>query len=89
MKSIKVTILNPSGLHARPASTFVQAVKKFKSNITLKKAGQTYNAKSIISVMSACVKCQEEVEFLIEGEDEELAAHAVESAIKSGLGESA
>lgn len=87
MKNLKITVSNPSGLHARPASAFVRATTKFDSNVSFKKADQVYNAKSIIAIMSACVKCNEEIEILADGEDEDEAIDAIAAAIRSGLGE--
>ena len=45
-------VKNETGLHARPASLFVQKAAKFKSTIKIKKDGKEGNAKSIISVLS-------------------------------------
>ena len=55
MKSARVTIINPTGLHARPASAFVALAKQFSSRITIKNASQeisgAVNAKSIIHLL--------------------------------------
>ena len=45
------------------------------------------NAKSVLSVLGACVKCGDEVEFVCDGEDEEEALKTLINAIESGLGE--
>lgn len=47
-----VTVASKSGLHARPASHFVQQAKEFQSQITISKNEKTVNAKSILSVLS-------------------------------------
>ncbi|WP_130870596.1 HPr family phosphocarrier protein [Intestinimonas massiliensis (ex Afouda et al. 2020)] len=87
MLTEKVTVCNPSGLHARPASAFVQTTGKFKSKVAIRKDGEEYNAKSIISILRACVKYQEEVEVVVNGDDEAEALSAIVAAIKGGLGE--
>ena len=65
MVSQKVTVMNASGLHARPANAFVkEAVRHAGCNILIKKDGKTYMGKSIVSVLSACVKCGTEIELV-------------------------
>ena len=49
--------------------------------------GGTANAKSVLSVLGACVKCGDEIELVCEGADEEEAMKAMVDAISSGLGE--
>ena len=48
----EVTVLNATGLHARPASMFVQTAGKFKSKIFVIKEGNAINAKSIMGIMA-------------------------------------
>ncbi len=83
----KVVIKNPTGLHLRPAGILCKEAMKFKSLITFSFRENTANAKSVLSVLGACVKCGDEVEFACEGEDETDALQALVSAIESGLGE--
>lgn len=47
-----ITIENKTGIHARPASIFVQTATKFKSKIQLQAKGKTIDAKSILMIMS-------------------------------------
>jgi len=82
-----VTIVNKSGLHARPASVFVKETLKFKSNITINVNGKDYNAKSILGVLAACAKCGTVMEISCEGPDEEAALAAMIAVVESGLGE--
>ncbi len=70
MVSRKVTIKNPTGLHLRPAGNLCKEAMKFRSLITFNFKDNTANAKSVLSVLGACVKCGDEVEFVCEGEDE-------------------
>lgn len=50
--SVEVTILNPAGLHARPAALIVELAKGFQSDVTILKNGKSANAKSIMSVLA-------------------------------------
>lgn len=87
MLSRKKVISNPSGLHMRPAGVFVKACTPFKSDVNFEIRGNTYNGKSMINVLSAAVKCGDEIELKIEGEDEQACMDAVIAAIEDGLGE--
>jgi len=87
MVSQKVVIKNPTGLHLRPAGLLCREAMKFKSLITFTFYEINANAKSVLSVLSACVKCGDEVEFVCEGEDEQEALKTIITAIENGLGE--
>ncbi|MBR6771186.1 MAG: HPr family phosphocarrier protein [Lachnospiraceae bacterium] len=89
MVSQKVVIKNPTGLHLRPAGILCKEAMQFKSHITFsyRDKENTANAKSVLSVLGACVKCGDEVEFFCEGEDEEEALKTLILAIENGLGE--
>ncbi|HAL32255.1 MAG TPA: HPr family phosphocarrier protein [Lachnospiraceae bacterium] len=87
MVSKKVTIKNPTGLHLRPAGILCKEAMQYKSLITFKFRDNTANAKSVLSVLGACVKCGDEIEIFCEGEDEEKALNALTGAIEAGLGE--
>lgn len=87
MVNQKVTIKNSIGLHLRPAGNFCKEAMKFKSLITFCHKGGTANAKSVLSVLGACVKCGDQIELICEGDDEEAALKALVEAIESGLGE--
>lgn len=56
MVSQKVVIKNPTGLHLRPAGILCKEAMKFKSLITFSFKENTANAKSVLSVLGACVK---------------------------------
>ncbi|MDE6531234.1 MAG: HPr family phosphocarrier protein [Lachnospiraceae bacterium] len=87
MVSRKVTIKNPTGLHLRPAGNLCKEAMKFRSLITFNFKDNTANAKSVLSVLGACVKCGDEVEFVCEGEDEVEALKSLIDAVENGLGE--
>lgn len=87
MISRKVVIKNPTGLHLRPAGILCKEAMKYKSLVTFTFEGGTANAKSVLSVLGACVKCGDEIELVCEGVDEETAMEALVKAIEDGLGE--
>ena len=87
MVSDRITVKNPSGLHLRPAGVFCKEATKFDSQITFHFKGSTANAKSVLSVLGACVKCGDEIELTCDGQDEQEALDALVKAIESGLGE--
>lgn len=87
MVSQKVVIKNPTGLHLRPAGILCKEAMQFQSRITFQFRDNIANAKSVLSVLGACIKSGDEVEFFCEGEDEKLALETVIHAIESGLGE--
>lgn len=87
MVSQKVVIKNPTGLHLRPAGILCKEAMEFKSLITFTFRGNTANAKSVLSVLGACIKCGDEIELFCEGTDEEEALAGMVKAIEDGLGE--
>ncbi|WP_097015555.1 HPr family phosphocarrier protein [Anaerocolumna aminovalerica] len=87
MVSSKVVVNNPTGIHLRPAGLLCQIALQFKSKIDIKFSETTANAKSVLSVLGACVKTGDEIEILCEGEDEEEALRTLVKAIEDGLGE--
>jgi len=87
MLNQKITVKNPSGLHMRPAGIFVKEVGRFKSEVMIYFKGNEYNAKSMLNLLSAAIKCGDEIELRINGTDEEECMKSVVAAIESGLGE--
>lgn len=87
MVSKQITITNPMGLHMRPAGVFANAMMKFDSEVMLVAGGKTVNAKSIMSLMAAGIKCGAQVEVQCSGPDEEAALLEAVRQIESGLGE--
>ena len=87
MVSQKITVNNPSGLHLRPAGALCNEAIKYDSRIEFIFNGARSNAKSVLSVLGACVKCGDEIELICEGEDEEEALKKMVEAIEAGLGE--
>lgn len=87
MVTQKIAIKNPTGLHLRPAGLFCKTAVQFKSKITFQHKDTTANAKSVLSVLGACIKEGDEIELFCEGEDEQEALKAMLSIIEDGLGE--
>lgn len=93
MKSKKVTVINQTGLHARPGSTFVGAASKFESKIQIKKLdGQENvvkegNAKSIVMLLSMGLSKGTTIEIEADGADEQEAVEQLTELVASGLGE--
>ena len=87
MVSQKVTVKNPTGLHLRPAGILCKEAMQFKSHITFRYRENTANAKSVLSVLGACIKSGDEIELVCEGEDEHEVLVALVHAIERGLGE--
>ena len=87
MVSKKVVIKNPTGLHLRPAGNLCKEAINFSSLITFKHKDSVANAKSVLSVLGACVKSGDEIELICEGNDEKEALEALVSLIENGLGE--
>lgn len=87
MKQLELIIRNPTGLHARPAKTFVQLAKQFESDIRIAHDKKRANAKSLLSVLTLGVHSGGVVRVRIRGKDEEEAAQAIEEAVRTGLDE--
>ncbi len=87
MVSQKVKITNTTGLHLRPAGLFCKTAVEYQSNITFRVRNTIANAKSVLSVLGACVKCGDELEIFCDGADEEEALRGMVDIIESGLGE--
>ena len=87
MVSQKVTIKNPTGLHIRPAGILCQEAMHFKAHITFRYLGYIAIAKSVLSVLGACIKSGVEIERVCEGEDESEALETLVKAIENGLGD--
>lgn len=87
MVSKNIKIKNPTGLHLRPAGILCKEAMTYKSLVTFNYRGNIANAKSVLSVLGACIKSGDEIELICEGEDEETALHSLVAIIEDGLGE--
>lgn len=87
MVSAKTKVINPQGLHMRPAQMFVSEMAKYKSDVTIVFNGKSINAKSIMHLMAACIKQGSELEIRCEGEQEADALKAAVALVEAGLGD--
>lgn len=87
MVSKNLTVKNPSGLHLRPAGVLSQTAMKFKADVTIESGDKKINAKSVLNVMAAGIKCGTDITLICDGEDEVAALETISNAIESGLGE--
>ncbi len=83
MVSKRLIIRNPEGLHMRPAAVFAEEMGKFECEITISTENDEVNAKSILSIMTACIKCGTEINLRCDGADEEEAMEKAVSLIVS------
>ncbi len=81
-----VTIGSKSGLHARPASLFVQHAKGFQSQITLAKDEKKVNGKSILSVLTLGAEQGDQVVLETQGEDAKSALDALAKLLEGDQG---
>lgn len=83
-----IDIRDVSKLHLRPATKLGKIACHYKCSIKLVSGNVSANAKSIISLLGACVKFEEKIELICDGEDEEEAFEAVKAAFEELVEES-
>jgi len=83
----QIQLLNETGLHARPASLFVAAAKKYQSDIAVLKDGEEYDAKSILNVLSMGACKGESLLISAIGIDEKEAVLELIGLIEDNFGE--
>ena len=83
MPEITVVVTNEVGLHARPASAFVQTASKFSSDISVVYGERVGNAKSILTILTMGVNQNAEIKITAEGADAEEALAALEALVKN------
>ena len=82
MKEITVTVVDPVGLHARPATVAVNAASKFKCDVKVTFKERSVNMKSIMGVMSLGIPTQSEIKISCDGEGEDDAIVAIENTLR-------
>lgn len=87
MVSKEIKITNPTGLHLRPAGNLCKEAMRYKSKVTFNYDGNIANAKSVLSVLGACIKTGDVITLICEGDDEEEALKNLAAYIENGLGE--
>ena len=81
------TIVNPLGLHARPAAQFVKLANTFASEVEVLKDGVPVNGKSIMGVMILAAECGSTITIRATGSDEAAAVAALCELVRAGFGE--
>jgi phosphocarrier protein len=87
MISRSVTICNSVGLHARPATFFVQKANCFKCSIWVEKEDCRVNGKSLLGVLSLGISKGTEITLIADGQDESAAVEGLVSLVESEFGE--
>ncbi len=87
MISRNVTVKNSVGLHARPATFFVQKANSFKCSIWVEKEDCRVNAKSLLGVLSLGISNGTAITIIADGQDEQIAADALATLIDSEFAE--
>lgn len=87
MYTQNVVIENKTGLHSRPAVTFVKEASKFKSDVTIKKGDKIASAKSMINILALAISYGTEIVISAEGADEEIAVKELVRLVKTKFGE--
>lgn len=82
-----VTISNQVGLHARPATFFIQKANEFKSSIWVEREDRRVNAKSLLGVLSLGIIKGTTVSLIADGPDEEAAVEALVELVNTDFDE--
>lgn len=83
----EVKVQNKVGLHARPATFFIQKANEFKSAIWVEKEERRVNAKSLLGVLSLGIVGGTEIKIISDGTDEQLAVDSLVKLVESGFAE--
>ncbi|MBO7302682.1 MAG: HPr family phosphocarrier protein [Clostridia bacterium] len=81
----EVTITNNIGLHARPATFFIQKANTFKSSVWIEKDDRKVNAKSLLGVLSLGIAQGTSIAIIADGSDESVAVDELVKLIETGL----
>ena len=87
MKTREVVITNESGLHARPATFFIQKANCYKCSIYVEKDDRKVNAKSLLGVLSLGIAKGMSINIIADGQDEEAALNGLAALVGSGFNE--
>lgn len=82
-----VLVQNQVGLHARPATFFIQKANEFKSSIWVEKEERRVNAKSLLGVLSLGIVGGATIRIIADGSDEQQAVDALVALVESGFAE--
>lgn len=87
MVTANVKVINPQGMHMRPAQVFVAAVKDYPCSVTIEANGKSVNGKSIMHLMAACIKQDTDIVIKCDGEQEAEALKKAVELVEAGLGD--
>ena len=88
MTTKTVNVINEQGMHMRPAGLLAKAAAAHKEcSVTLNVNGKSVNAKAVLQIMSACIKCGSTVEIVCDGVDEAAVLDEIAGMFESGFGE--
>jgi len=82
-----VTVQNQVGLHARPATYFIQKANEFKASIWVEKDERKVNAKSLLGVLSLGIMGDTSIRIIASGADEEQAVNELVTLVETGFAE--
>ena len=82
-----VTVQNQVGLHARPATFFIQKANEFKSTVWVEKEERRVNSKSLLGVLSLGIMGGTTIRIMADGPDEEAAVESLVKLVQSGFAE--
>ena len=82
-----VMVQNQVGLHARPATFFIQKANEFKSSIWIEKEERRVNAKSLLGILSLGIVGGTQIRIIADGADEQEAVTALTELVDSGFAE--
>ena len=85
MKDVEVK--NQVGLHARPATFFIQKANEYKSSIWVEKEERRVNAKSLLGVLSLGIVGGTSIDIIADGSDEQEAVDSLVALVESGFAE--
>jgi phosphocarrier protein len=78
-------IVNPLGMHARPAAEFVKLASRFKAKIAIRRGELTVNGKSIMGVMTLAAECGSSLFIKCDGDDAAAAMEALLALVADGF----
>jgi phosphotransferase system HPr (HPr) family protein len=84
MKTLRVKVRFPHGLHARPAARLVHLFRAFRSSVFLRVGNRVANAGSLMSILLLSATFDSQLEVQASGEDEDAAIQAAEVFFQSG-----
>ena len=87
MYTQEITVNNEVGLHARPATFFIQKANEFKSSVWVEKEERRANAKSLLGVLSLGIVGGTNIRIIADGVDEQEAVDGLVALVESGFAE--